>query len=82
MNKAIRTLAVRKGRLHRVAVAWQRFGHNISQLNFAERPARLFVTQDVLQRQHITTQLRNVVLSFVDRLQSLLQLSQRLSRAP
>ncbi len=81
MNKAIRPPPVRERRLQRVAVRRQRLGHDIRELNFPKRPARLLVRQNILQRQHITRQLGDIVLRLVDGLQPLLQFPKRLRRA-
>ncbi len=51
-------------------------------MNFAKGTARLFVAQNILKAKNVARKFGNVVLRFVDRLQSLLQLSEALGSAP
>jgi hypothetical protein len=76
-DHAICALAVRQGRLEGIGVGRQGLGHDIVQLDFPERAARLLVGQDVLKRQDIARQFLDLGLRAVDLFEFLLQLAER-----
>ena len=81
MDQAIRALPVRERRLHCETVRGQRLADDIVQLNLSESATGLLVRQDVLQAQHIAGKLLDIGLRLVDRLEPLMQVSQRARRA-
>ena len=58
----------------------QRGFDQIRQLQFAERAARLFVGEDVLQAHHLARQLGDVLLRLIDDIEAVVELAQRLGR--